>query len=491
MERIAHAHDEDSENATSFPPRVPESKRPSRAALGLGACAAERGLVARLLSGDANPRPNIVICISDDQGWGDVSYNGHKEIKTPVLDEMAASGLRFDRFYAAAPVCSPTRGSVMTGRHPNRFGCFLYNYSIRPEEVTLAEALKRAGYATGHFGKWHLGPAKAGSPVSPGGCGFDEYLSHDNFFDLGPPLSRNGQEPRVHPGESSEVVVAVALEFISRKARGPEPFLAVVCFGSPHGPHKALEKDRAPYRHLAEKVQHRHGEIAAMDRAMGNLRQGLRDAGSGDDTLLWFFSDNGGVGPGSWNGGLKGKKGSLWEGGIRVPAVLEWPAGIRAPRRTAIPCCTTDVYPTVLDLIGLEVPNQVRPLDGISLRPLLEGRMAKRPEPLAFWKYPHKRESKNEEYLDAEALTGYWRRFRNFKHPEPRQQDFGGEAALIGNRYKPHLRGNKTELYDLLTDPQERRDLAAQQPDVVHEMTTALEAWRASVERSLSGEDYS
>ncbi|MGB2820411.1 MAG: sulfatase-like hydrolase/transferase, partial [Phycisphaerae bacterium] len=185
-------------------------------AIGLGAAAlgVRRISIAAAAGGGAGERPNIVLCMTDDQGWGDVGYNGHEHLKTPVLDEMARTCLRFDRFYAAAPVCSPTRGSVMTGRHPNRFGCFHPNYSIRPEEVTLAEALKPAGYATGHFGKWHLGPVKAASPVCPGACGFDEWLSHDNFFELNPSLSRNGAEPRTIQGESSEIIVAEALKFI-------------------------------------------------------------------------------------------------------------------------------------------------------------------------------------------------------------------------------------------------------------------------------------
>ncbi len=121
------------------------------------------------LKGATRPagRPNIILCMADDQGWGEMGYYGHPALKTPVFDEMAAKGLRFDRFYAGAPVCSPTRASVMTGRHPNRSGVFLWNYAIRPEEVTIAQVLKKAGYRTGHFGKWHLGPVKADSPVNP------------------------------------------------------------------------------------------------------------------------------------------------------------------------------------------------------------------------------------------------------------------------------------------------------------------------------------
>jgi len=141
--------------------------------------------------------------MADDQGWGEMGYYGHPNLKTPIFDEMVADGLRFDRFYSGAPVCSPTRASVMTGRHPNRSGVFLWNYAIRPEEITIAQVLKKAGYRTGHFGKWHLGPVKADSPVNPGKCGFDEYLSHDNFFEIDPPLSRNGADPDIHKGESS------------------------------------------------------------------------------------------------------------------------------------------------------------------------------------------------------------------------------------------------------------------------------------------------
>ncbi|MCK5173635.1 MAG: sulfatase-like hydrolase/transferase, partial [Planctomycetes bacterium] len=134
--------------------------------------------------------PNIILCMADDQGWHETGYYDHPFLKTPVMDEMAAKGLRFDRFYSGAPVCSPTRASVMTGRNPNRCGCFSWNYSIRPEEITIAELVKESGYVTGHFGKWHLGPAKGSSFTNPGANGFDEWLSHDNFFELNPTLSR-------------------------------------------------------------------------------------------------------------------------------------------------------------------------------------------------------------------------------------------------------------------------------------------------------------
>ena len=136
--------------------------------------------------------PNIILLMGDDHGWEETGYNGHPQLQTPVLDEMAAAGLRLDHFYSAHPSCSPTRGSVITGRHPVRYGTFTPNRSLRPEEISIAHILRDAGYLCGHFGKWHLGPVKAASPTNPGAMGFDEWLSHDNFFELNPILSRNG-----------------------------------------------------------------------------------------------------------------------------------------------------------------------------------------------------------------------------------------------------------------------------------------------------------
>ena len=158
--------------------------------------------------------PNIVLFMGDDHGWDEVGYNGHPFVKTPVLDEMAAGGLRFDRFYSGHPTCSPTRGSFLTGRHPNRYGTFTPNWSLRPEEISIAYVLKDAGYATAHFGKWHVGPVKKESPTSPGAMGFDEWLSHDNFFEMDPVLSRNGETPQKIEGEGSEVIVDETIKFI-------------------------------------------------------------------------------------------------------------------------------------------------------------------------------------------------------------------------------------------------------------------------------------
>lgn len=430
-------------------------------------------------------RPNIILAMTDDQGWGDVGYNGNEVIQTPVLDEMAAKGIRFDRFYAAAPVCSPTRGSCMTGRHPNRYGCFSWGYDLPLDEMTLAEALKGAGYATGHFGKWHLGgiPTSPGKqtrtnrgslqspqPPHPGNQGFDEWFSYWNFFDLNPrDFYHNGQPVGPLAGDGSDIIVEHALRWISGIVAEKRPFFAVVWFGNPHGPHQALDGDKALYRNQAEKQQSYLGEISGVDRAMGTLRKGLRELGVARNTMLWFCSDNGGTAVGN-NGGLRGHKGSLWEGGVRVPGILEWPDRVPKPFRTSMPACTSDFYPTIVELLGVDVPDQPQPLDGVSLLPLLDGRMDERSTPIAF-------------EIRSNADTVRW-------------------AALSGDRYKLHVgpdRGSQgtgggrpagTMLFDLINDPTEQRDIAAEEPDVAAAMKKELEDWQASVERSLAGDDY-
>jgi len=201
-------------------------------------------------SARAAERPNVILLMGDDHGWDEVAYNGHPHLKTPVLDEMAEHGLRLDHFYSAHPSCSPTRGSIITGRHPNRYGTFSPNWSIRPEEIGIAQIMGKAGYACGHFGKWHLGPVKAESPTNPGAMGFDEWLSHDNFFEIDPTLSRNGNPPEKFHGESSQIIVDETIRFIQKAKAKKRPFFAVVWFGSPHEPYSGLPEDLALYDNL-------------------------------------------------------------------------------------------------------------------------------------------------------------------------------------------------------------------------------------------------
>lgn len=453
--------------------------------------------------GAVPPKPNFVLCMADDQGWGDMAYNGDPLLKTPVFDEMARTGLRFDRFYAAAPVCSPTRGSVMTGRHPNRFGCFKWGYTLRPQEITIAEALKAAGYTTGHFGKWHLGSLRPDSPVNPGHSGFDEWFSSPNFFDLDPWMSRNGKAVKV-TGESSEVAVDAAIEFIRKSAGRMEPFLAVVWFGSPHAPHQGLPADLALYQNAPKNRQAFLAEITAMDRAMGKLRRALREIGVADNTLLWYNSDNGAIPQGS-SGGLRGKKGDIWEGGLRVPALIEWPARVKQPRRIGIPCGTVDIYPTLLELAGAKVAKQT-PLDGRSLVPLLDGRMKERGQPLGFWDYtiagkPVKSSDLLEE-IAREQASGNVRSDREAGQPMTGLLDekypadkFPGHSAWLDGDWKLHRieakKGTVTwELYNLGTDPKETTDLLMTESQRVSRMRSELNAWLTSVVGSLNGADY-
>jgi len=449
----------------------------------------------------SDEKPNVVLCMADDQGWGDMAYNSHPSLKTPHFDAMAADALRFDRFYAAAPVCSPTRASVMTGRHPNRSAVFKWGHALRPQEITVAEALKSAGYVTGHFGKWHLGSVVKGSPVNPGACGFDEWFSAPNFFDNDPILSREGKAVPTQ-GESSMVTVDAALAFIRKHAKSAQPFLAVVWFGSPHLPHEAIERDRALYEDQDKSRQHFYGEITGMDRAFGKLRRELRTLGLRDNTLLWYCSDNGGL-PNVGSTGGRGRKGQIYEGGLRVPAILEWPACIPGHRVTDVPCNTSDIYPTLLEIAGVRMAKQP-PLDGISLVPLLEDKMDRRAQPMGFWDHPTggirtpskewmasllEAQQAGKEVDDPARLRLEAGQIDK-QYPEDR---FPGHSAWLDWPWKLHRIERDTvkfELYNLVDDPRESGDLFGTQPARSGAMKTQLETWLASVVRSLNGEDY-
>ena len=456
----------------------------------LSAAAGVASLTLRGARGAAtDPRkPNIILAMADDQGWGDTGYNGHPFIITPTLDEMARTGLRFDRWYAAAPVCSPTRGSCLTGRHPYRYGIFFANVGhMPPQEITLAEALKTQGYVTGHFGKWHLGTlttkikdSNRGRPGDrrhyspPWDNGFDVCFSTEAKVPTCDPMLKpgtkqpygtyywDGPEHRVTEnleGDDSRVIMDRVVPFIRGAVKAGKPFLAVVWFHTPHLPVVAGPKHRELYADQPEGAQHYLGCITAMDEQMGRLRQELRSLGVADNTMLWFCADNGPEGrkktPTNGSAGpLRGRKRSLYEGGVRVPGLLEWPAKVTKPRVVTMPCSTCDYFPTVLDALGFQMKGQPEPIDGISLLPLIEGKMAERPRPIGF--------------------------------------ESAGQVALIGNRYKIYGKGKspRYQLYDLIKDPGEKHDLAAEKPDIVKKMAAILERWRASCKDSLAGKDY-
>ena len=446
-------------------------------------------------------RPNIILMMADDLGWGDVGFNGNTVIRTPHLDAMAEAGLRFTRFYAAAPVCSPTRGAALTGRHPYRYGIWFANEGhLKPEELTLAELLRERGYATGHFGKWHVGtlsktvkdanrggPGGAGHFAPPWLNGFDECFSTESKVPTyDPMLKPKAGAPQIgwdyipddslaEPygtyywnsggeivrenlrGDDSRVIMDRAVPFIERAAKAKQPFFAVIWFHTPHLPVVAGPEHIRHYAQYPSYERNYYGCITAMDEQVGRLRAKLRELGVASNTMLWFSSDNGpegqaGQAPGS-AGPFRGRKRDLYEGGVRVPGLLEWPARVKPGTATDVAAVTSDYLPTILDLLGVAPPDS-RPIDGTSLMPLIAGRMTQRGRPIGF--------------------------------------ESNGRLALTADRYKLIRHGEEAgwELFDLIADPAEARNIAAEQPDVVARMKKLIEEWRASCKNSNAGHDY-
>lgn len=412
----------------------------------------------------ADSPPNIVLVMADDMGWGQTGYYNHPVLKTPNLDAMAKNGLRFDRFYAGASNCSPTRATVMTGRTNERTGVLNHGVPLRPQEITIARLLSEAGYRTAHFGKWHLNGLRGpGAPIlkddirSPGRFGFQEWLSVTNFFDKDPILSRKGTFEQ-HTGDSSEIVVAEALKFITDQAKQKQAFFTVIWYGTPHSPFIALDKDKAHFPDLDEASANHYGELVAMDRSIGTLRKGLKDLKIADNTLFWFCSDNGGlpkIKPGTV-GDLRGFKNTLYEGGLRVPAIIEWPAKVSA-RITKFPCGTIDILPTLLDVTQTIPKTKLPQLDGFSLSHLFDSDLpdANRDKPLGF------RHADRWAWID-------------------------NDIKLV----KPNAKKDTIELYDLSKDQSETNDLAKSKPELAARMKTAFDAWNKTVEDSIAGLDY-
>ena len=411
---------------------------------------------------DADDRPNIILVMADDQGWAQTSYYNHPVLKTPNLDAMAESGLRFDRFYAGAPVCSPTRASVLTGRGNDRTGVNSHGYALRRQEITLPQLLRDAGYVTGHFGKWHLNGLRGpGVPIlhtddhNPGEFGFDAWLSVTNFFDRDPIMSRNGKFEEFQ-GDSSEIIVDQALDFIARQKRANRLSFTVIWYGTPHSPFKAHEDDMVTFKNLDEKSRNHYGELVAMDRSIGTLRKQLRDLDLAENTLVWFCSDNGGlkeITPSSV-GPLRGNKSTIFEGGLRVPGIIEWPKGIKRSRVTSYPAGVVDILPTILDIATVKYTSD-RPLDGVSLTPLFKKELGRRESPIAF-----------------RHLT---------------------RAAIVDNQYKlltQNLQKGPFELYDLVNDESESKNIADEKPEIAAELKKQLMAWNESVNISVEGRDY-
>jgi arylsulfatase A-like enzyme len=428
---------------------------------GLAAATLPRSLWAAASGVTGKDRPNIVIVLADDMGWRDTGYQGSPHAKTPHLDDMAGKGVRFDYFYPAQQMCSPGRFGILTGRAPFRVGLHALG-AMRPQEITVAKALKTIGYRTGHFGKWHLG----GKETHPVRMGFDKSFYSANYFDLGGKLAVDDTKESVPvKGDSSVFTMDLALDWIRQQATAKQPFFAYVCFGSPHGPHEGAEEFKALYKGTGGKVDFL-AEVSGVDAAVGNLRRTLRELGVADNTLVWFMSDNGGITPDSMDPSGKGKM----RIGVRTVACLEWPARIPKPLRTDCACVHMDCYPTILDAVGVQMPNQPV-VDGTSLLPLFDGQMQRRPKPMGFMSWGGKGKEKG-------GLG---------------QADFVKDtgAVWIDGQYKLVLdRGESPRLYDIYPDPKERTDIAGNHAEQVAKMQRDLDAWRVSVRASFDGKDY-
>ncbi len=444
--------------------------------------------------------PNVVLVMCDDLGYGDPQcFNPDSPIQTPNIDAMAAAGLKFTRFYSAGPVCSPTRGSCLTGRHPYRYGVYSANTGhIKTAEITLPELLKQQGYLTGHFGKWHLGTltttvkdANRGGPqgakhfAPPSQHGYDEsFVTESKVPTYDPMIKPSGAGKHAWDaitdrskavvygtrywdhagnevsenldGDDSRIIMDRATAFLEQAVEKKQPFFAAIWFHAPHLPVVAGKEHVAPYRHHSVYERNYYGCVTALDQQVGRLRSKLDQLGVAGNTMLWFCSDNGpegqtGKAPGS-AADLRGRKRSLYEGGVRVPGILQWPDRVK-PGVTDVAAVTSDFLPTVLDALGVDYPDR-RPLDGVSLLDVIDGKKTSRDKAIGF-------QSKNQLAWHAGSHKLY--------------SSDGGKSW---------------ELYDLNSDRGESNNLADQQVSLVKRLVGELGAWKESCRNSDQEADY-
>ncbi len=458
--------------------------------------------------------PNIILIMADDLGWQDVGFNGNDIIKTPNLDRLAGEGLIFDRFYSASAVCSPTRGSCLTGRHPQRYGIFHANSGHLPkEEITVPELLKTRGYTSGHFGKWHLGTltttekdANRGGPEGavhfspPGWHGYEESFVTESKVPTYDPMRKppNADQFCWRPlesadsavsygtaywdynlqriddnlqGDDSRVIMDRVLSFIDQTVENKQPFFASIWFHAPHLPVVASSEHLDLYAGHNLYSASYFGCITALDEQVGRLYDKLVSLGLSDRTMLWFCSDNGPEGqrngveypgngerpaqiasPGS-AGIYRGRKRDLYEGGIRVPAFVHWPQGLKGGRRTSFPAVTSDYLPTIIDYMGIDYPD-ARLLDGISLQKAINGDVLEREQPIFF------------HFQNKMAVS--------FKTKKLISVD----------------KGSNWEFYDIEDDPGETMNLAANNLETVEILKAKLLDWVSGCEQSREGIDY-
>ncbi|HVX61573.1 MAG TPA: arylsulfatase [Pirellulales bacterium] len=440
---------------------------------------------------DASSRPNVILVMTDDQGYGDLGAHGNPVLKTPNLDQFALQSVELEQFYVC-PVCSPTRSSLMTGRYNYRTGIvdtFLGRSLMFADEVTLAEMLSAAGYRTGIFGKWHLGdnyPMRAmdqgfqeslvikggglGQPSDPPGGG--HYLN--------PILMHNGKLEQSH-GYCSDVFTDSAMKFIEDNRQ--QPFFVYLPFNPPHTPLEAPEKEYAAYRQVdlsadqfpkfghppegkpmtEDELARLYGMVENIDANFGRLLQKLDDLQLTNNTIVIFLTDNGPQQP-RYNGGLRGRKASVYEGGVRVPCYVRWPARLPAGRTRSVPAAHIDLAPTLLEACHATAPAEVK-FDGRSLLRVLEGKTDDWPERTLFFQW-HRG--------DRPQL------YRAFAARGPRWK-LAQSSGIGGQKLPDPL---KLELFDLAADPYEQNDVAAEHPEIVAGLKREYEAWFADMQQT-------
>jgi arylsulfatase A len=415
-------------------------------------------------------RPNIVIFLADDLGYGDLGCYGHPVMKTPNLDQFAKQGLRLTQCYSACPVCSPSRSAILTGRTPYRNGVFTWipansDIHLRKTEITLPTLLKKAGYTTCHVGKWHLN-GKFNSPdqPQPNDHGYDYWLGTQN--NAAPShkdptnFVRNGKPAGKLEGYSAVLVAEEAANWLKNQRDAKKPFFLAVWTHEPHLPIESDPRFQGLYPDLVkadpDKAQH-HGDVSQVDHAFGLVMKTLDDLKLADNTIVFFTSDNGPEGDGvkgrtrGSTGGLRGRKRAVYEGGIRVPGIIRWPGHIKPNSESDQPVIGSDIFPTVCALTGVALPND-RPIDGTSLLPLFEGKSIERKIPL-YWRY----------------------------HAAPGDRKIAmrqGDWKIVSD-----VGLSKFELYNLKDDPRETTDLAGKEKDRLEAMKKTLIQLNAEIEK--------
>lgn len=398
-------------------------------------------------------KPNVVVFLADDMGWGDSATYGHPLIKTPNLDKLASQGVKFTQCYSACGVCSPSRSAILTGRTPYRNGVYRHlsgnhDAHLRSSEITYPKLLKSIGYETCHVGKWHLTSRQQfnfSEYPQPGDHGYDYWMASHNNAEPSHQnpnnFVRNGEPVGELIGYSAPLVAKEAERWLSGIRDKSKPFALSVWIHEPHSPIATDPKFSDAYNgHENSKYM---GNITQLDHALGQVMKALDAEGVSDNTLIVFTSDNGPVAKfGGTTGGLRGGKRSEHEGGIRVPGVARWPGHIKAGTVSDVPVIGTDIFATVLDITGIPAP-QDRTIDGVSMLPAFEGKQLERKVPL-FWR-------------------------THVSPPSDRVAIRIGEWKLIGDETL-----TKFQLYQIQKDWKEEHDLSTAMPAKTEAMKQQL-----------------